>query len=219
MIFQPRSRTSGMWVWPQPMTRASVRETRSTVDRGVEDLVEARRLRAGRGVADQDERRRRAAGDARPAGGEASRAARRRAASWAHSAAAGWHRARLVQPRERGRVVEVGDGDVGVALDDDRAVGLQLADGVHGLGRLGAVEDQVAGDERWRRASGAMALRTASSARALPWTSPRARRSGPSAQHPGVRDDEAEASPRRRPRRRPRPLPDPARSAGRACPW
>ena len=34
MIFQPRSRISGRWVWPQPMTRASVREIRSVMTLG-----------------------------------------------------------------------------------------------------------------------------------------------------------------------------------------
>src|SRR6185503_16687666 len=34
IIFQPRSRTSGRWVWPQQMTRASVREIRSRTTDG-----------------------------------------------------------------------------------------------------------------------------------------------------------------------------------------
>ena len=48
--------------------------------------------------------------------------------------------------RERRRVVEVGHRDVGVAGDDQGAVGLELADRVDDAGRVGAVEDQVAAD-------------------------------------------------------------------------
>ena len=48
---------------------------------------------------------------------------------------------------ERGGVVEIGDRDVRVALDDERAVALELAKEVHDRDRVRAIEDVVACDE------------------------------------------------------------------------
>ena len=148
MSFQPRSRTSGRWVCPHAMTRASVRADALDGDVRVEPGVEAGGLRAGRGVADEDHRpvvRAQATLGRQPAqpgdplvtervvgpfGGRPERV-----------------RDAVGHPRERrARVVEVGDGDVGVAADDRGAVGLHRAQDVDGAGRVGAVEGEVAGD-------------------------------------------------------------------------
>src|SRR3954468_5443436 len=50
------------------------------------------------------------------------------------------------RPREGSQIVEVGDGDIGVAADDGGALGLHLAEEVDRTGRIGPVEDEVAGD-------------------------------------------------------------------------
>ena len=84
----------------------------------------ARRGRRGRIVVAD------ASAAARPAAAGASRAARRRARRAPTRRRRGSCPGRRRQPRERGRVVEVGDGDVGVALDDRRAARLHLAERV-----------------------------------------------------------------------------------------
>ena len=138
---------------------------------GVEADVEAGRLGARRRVGGQDEH----LADPQPAlGGQAAQPVEALLAE------------RLVGPLgrvadrvrdavgvrgERRGVVEVGDGDVGVALDDQRAVGLELPDPVDRGGRVGAVEDDVAGDEDRVGLGRLDRLRTAASATALPWTS------------------------------------------------
>ena len=53
----------------------------------------------------------------------------------------------LAEPRKRRRVVEVGHGDVGVALDDDRAAGLHRPQPVDRANRVGPVHDEIAGHE------------------------------------------------------------------------
>ena len=213
MTFQPSSRTSATWVWPQQMTRASVRVTRSTVTDG-SSAGRSPASAAGRRVADQDQR---VVGRSRrsTAGGAASRPGRRPAASCAHSAAARIASGHLLHPREGRRVVEVGDGDVGVARDDDarprrpaRACASRRADGPR------AVEHQVAGDEH---GVGPALDAIARAPRPAP---PRCRgcRTGPrsarSSEHSFGRDDELTgvASQATSPSTlaTPRPLPEPA---------
>ena len=107
-----------MWVWPQQMTRASVR------DDALEDDVRVERpgrspgvCEPGRGVADEDQRVVGAAGGARTGSRRSQSSRSSPSSSWAHSAAARIGvRDAVGHPRERRRVVEVGDGDVGVAL-------------------------------------------------------------------------------------------------------
>ena len=98
-------------------------------------------------------------------------------ASWAHSAAARIDVGDAVgQPREGGGVVEVGDGDVGVALDDERAR-RPRARGRASIAPAGSGPLRTRSPAT-RTASGfaaLIALRTASSAAALPWTSPEQR--------------------------------------------
>ena len=96
------------------------------------------------------------------------------------------------EPRERGRVVEVGDGDVGVALDDERAVGLELADAVDRGGRIGPVHGEVAGDEDRVRLRGADGLPDGVEGDRVAVDVAEQARSGPSAEDRCVRDDEAE---------------------------
>ena len=128
MSFQPRSRTSGRWVWPQAMTRASVRDDALDDDVRIERLVEAGRLRARRGVADEDHRpvvgpqpplRRKTAQPGQPLVAE-------RVVGPFGGGPEGVRDA-VGHPREGRGVVEVGDRDVGVAADDRGAVGLHLA--------------------------------------------------------------------------------------------
>ena len=116
MSFQPRSRTSGRWVWPQTITRASVRATRSMVDVRVEALVEAGRLRAGRGVADEDERV--VVGAPAALGRQPAQpvdALRAQRVVGPLGRVRDRIRHAVGHPREGGAVVEVGDGDVRVA--------------------------------------------------------------------------------------------------------
>ena len=87
--FQPRSRTSGRWVWPQAMTRASVRDdplddrrSGRAPGRSRPSASPARRGRRGPSC-------RRSARSRRSAGSRRSQASRSSpSASWAHSAAA-----------------------------------------------------------------------------------------------------------------------------------
>ena len=123
---RPSSRTSATWVWPQAMTRASVRVTRWIVVGRLEVGRQARRLAARGGVADEHEQVVHPMRAARPAGGAGSRAARRRAGRAPTRRRRGGRRD-LVEPREGGRVVAVRDGDVGVALDDVGAGRIELA--------------------------------------------------------------------------------------------
>ena len=138
MTFQPSSRTSGTCVWPQQITRASVPRDALEDDRRVERLVEALRLRAGRGVHGEDQR----VVDAQPPLGR--QAAQPLDLVVAELVVGPLGRVpervghAVGHPRERRRVVEVGDGDVGVALDDVAPVGLDLAERVDGAGRAPA---------------------------------------------------------------------------------
>ena len=113
----------------------------------VERLVEAGRLRAGRGVADQDHR---AVLGAQPAfGGQPSQPADPLVAERVVRPFGGRPegvRHAVGHPRERRRIVEVGDRHVRVAADDRRAVGLHLAQQVDRARRIRAVEHEVAGD-------------------------------------------------------------------------
>ena len=114
-------------------------------DGRIEILVEAVRLRAGRGVGDEEHR---VIDPQAPFGGQATQPRETlipdRLVGPLRCGAEGIWNA-LGQPRERGRIVEIGHRNVGIALDDERAVGLQLADRVDGCRRLGAIEDEVAG--------------------------------------------------------------------------
>ena len=49
-------------------------------------------------------------------------------------------------PGKRGRVVEIGDRDVGIAADDDGTVGLHLAQQVDGARGIRAIQREVPGD-------------------------------------------------------------------------
>ena len=201
------------------MTRASVRDDALDDDVRVERLVEAGRLRARRGVADEDHR----------AVVGAQAALGRQAAQPVDAVVAervvgpfggGLERVRdaVGHPREGRRVVEVGDGDVGVAGHDGRAVRLHLAQQVDRAGRVRAVEDEVAGDGDEVRARTAWtALRTASSATALPWTSDRiAKRVIEARLRRGMM--KLIRTPRRRPRRRRSRRRGRGRTARRASP-
>ena len=113
----------------------------------IELPVEPGGLRAGRGVADEDHR---PVLGAQPAlGGQAAQPRDPLVAELVVGPLGGRPedvRDAVAHPREGRRVVEVGDGDVRVAADDRGAVGLHLAQDVDRAGRVGAVEDEVAGD-------------------------------------------------------------------------
>ena len=55
MTFQPNSWTSGMCVWPQQITRASVREMRSRIDDGSRSWSKPCVCEPGEAWADEDE--------------------------------------------------------------------------------------------------------------------------------------------------------------------
>jgi hypothetical protein len=135
--FQPRSRTSGRCVWPQQMSRASVRETRSSTTDGSSWASKPWVCEPGRRVAGEDHRvledeaalGREAAEPGEPLVTERVVGPFRRVAERLGNA--------IGHPWERRRVVEVGDRDVGVALDDRRAGRLHLAQRFDGAGRIG----------------------------------------------------------------------------------
>jgi hypothetical protein len=136
------------------MTRASVRATRSVTTVGIQPWSKPAVWEPGDAWHHEDQRVVARTG-ARRAACAASRGARRPSSSWAHSARAHLLRDAVLVPREGGGVVEVGDGDVRVALDDERAVRLQRRAPASTSRRLRAVEDQVAGDEDGVRLGGA----------------------------------------------------------------
>ena len=77
----------------------------------------------------------------------------------------------VIHGKARGCVVEVGDGDVGVAADDRRTIRLHLAQDVDGSGRIRPVEGEVAGHGDEVGLLLRIAFRTAASATEFPWTS------------------------------------------------
>ena len=187
---RPSSRVSAMCVWPQQITRASVRVTRSTVTVGSRSVDSPDVDRARRCVADQHQRVARP--DAALVGQPAQPVelvVRKLLVRPFGRGAIG--RRRLLHPREGGREVVVGDRDVRVAAHDERALGLHRAQSLDDLRRPRSVEHVVTRD---RDAIGLVAL----DIRQLPRRGqrccrgrrPAQRVEAPSAQHAFARDDE-----------------------------
>jgi len=173
----------------------------------------SRGLRAGRGVGDQHQR---AIVGADPALRRRRRSHSTRSgpiASRAHSAAWRYDSGTPSPNTERRAEIAVGDRDVRVALDQDRAVGFDLAQAVDCRGGVPAVDRVVAGDRDHVGRRRMNRSRTASNAWRTPWDSRRRSRSG-SPQHRGIGNDERQrrlaadspstlATPRPRPKRLP----------------
>ena len=143
MSLRPSSRTSATWVWPQQMTRASVRVAYC--------IVTAASRSAGRPFVWLPGEAWQASTSSSPTASRRSAGRRRRYSSCVvvellarPLGGRAVARRDLVEPGEGGREVAVGDGDVGVAGDDQGAGLLELHDPLDDLGRAWAVEDEVA---------------------------------------------------------------------------